>query len=514
MPLETNLAEMEQARDAYWSRHNRTAPVRLRWRAIAVRHCLHVLPGESLLELGAGSGHWTLHLSSVLRGECPITAVTFNPDLALRCRAQAIPNVTVAEIRDLAADLAGRQFDYIVGTAILSHRDYEATLSILYKLLKPGGQILFFEANYWNPQVLVKSLFPAIRRWSGNASCQIAIRRSPLRKAASKQGFTAIEVLPFDILHPMLPLRFVRLVQNAAFVVEQAPVIRWLCGNFLIWGRKPGERAMNIRDGQLAEHPELYDAVSVVVPCRNEAPNVEPLVSTLLKLYGPYIHEILLVNDPGTDNTAEVAGRLMRREPKVRLINREPPGGFGWSLRDGYSAATGRYILTMDADFLFILPEFRDLFDAIAAGHDGAIGSRFSYDSVLINYPFAKVVSNRVFHMLVKLTLLPKIRDLSNNLKIYRSEILKDIELEQRHFASSAETGLKPLLARYDIVEVPMSWINRTPGMGASSFRIMTVAPSYFSTLARMVWRTRRGRAHIRPVAPRALTSGAGNAKQ
>ena len=46
----------------------------------------------------------------------------------------------------------------------------------------------------------------------------------------------------------------------------------------------------------------------------------------------------------------------------------------------------------MDCDFVHILPEFRDLFDAIAAGHDGAFGSRFSHSSVLINYPLMKIL--------------------------------------------------------------------------------------------------------------------------
>lgn len=39
------------------------------------------------------------------------------------------------------------------------------------------------------------------------------------------------------------------------------------------------------------------------------------------------------------------------------------------------------------------------------------------------------------------------------------------------------ETGLKPLLAGYDVEEVPVSSINRTVGMGSSSFRVVKVAP-------------------------------------
>jgi dolichol-phosphate mannosyltransferase len=148
----------------------------------------------------------------------------------------------------------------------------------------------------------------------------------------------------------------------------------------------------------------------------------------------------------------------------------------------------------MDCDFVQILPEFSDLFDAIARGKDGAIGSRFSHDSVLINYPFFKILCNRSFHILVKLCLLPHVRDISNNLKIYRADILKSLKIEEPHFAANIETGLKPLLAGYDIEEVPISWINRTADMGSSSFRIVKVAPNYIQSLIRIIWNTWRHR--------------------
>jgi dolichol-phosphate mannosyltransferase len=501
MELNANLAEMERAREGYWSRYSRTAPIKLRWRAITVRHCFHVLPGESILELGAGSGIWTEHLAAVLGGRNPITAVTFNGDLAERCRARGIANVTVARVDRLADDLKGRQFDYIVGTAILCHNEFARNLAVLYDLLKPGGQILFFEANFLNPQVMVKSLLPAVGRWAGNASCQVGMRKFQLMKAASHQGFTSVEVLPFDIIHPLTPRRLIRLTQGLAFVVEHAPLLRDFCGTLFIWARRPGERKTELPEGGLAVHRELFDSTSIVVPCHNEEMNVEPLARTLFHLYGPYIHEIVFVNDNSRDDTAGAVRRLAGREPRVRLVDRTMPNGVGRALRDGYKAATGRYILTTDADFAQILPEFQDLFAAIAVGHDGAIGSRFSYDSVMINYPFFKILCNRAFHLLVKLLLLPHARDVSNNLKIYRAAILKNLEIEEPHFAANVETGLKPLLQGYDVVEVPISWINRTVEMGRSSFRIAAVAPDYFKALMRIVWKAWRGKTAARVAA-------------
>jgi glycosyltransferase involved in cell wall biosynthesis len=225
--------------------------------------------------------------------------------------------------------------------------------------------------------------------------------------------------------------------------------------------------------------------------------NVGPLTDAILRFYGPYVHEIIIVNDSSRDRTAEVTREIAQREPRIKLLDRKPPNGVGRALRDGYAAATGRYVLTMDCDFVTILPEFRDLFDAVAGGHDGAIGSRFSQESLLINYPFMKIVCNRGFHLIANILLPVRMRDISNNLKLYRSEIFKSLEIEQSGFAANAETGLKPLLTGCDICEVPISWINRTVDMGVSSFRIGKVAPGYMGALAKVVFDAWRGRQRL-----------------
>jgi dolichol-phosphate mannosyltransferase len=138
MSLSANLKEMERAREAYWLRFPSTSPFRLRWRAQTVRHWLHVVPGERILEIGAGSGLWTQHLSEALRGGNSITAATFNESLAASGTAKNIPNAQFVHVRDLA-ELPEKSFDYVVGTAILCHNLYEQNVSALYRLLKPTG---------------------------------------------------------------------------------------------------------------------------------------------------------------------------------------------------------------------------------------------------------------------------------------------------------------------------------------------------------------------------------------
>jgi SAM-dependent methyltransferase len=490
MSLVQNLREMERTREAYWLRHASTSPTKLRWRAITVRHCFHVLPGESILELGAGSGLWTEHLADVLRGENPITAGVLNADLARQAAERGLPNTRVELLEDLDS-LPSEHFDYVVGTAILCHDRYAENLRQIHRVLKPGGQLLFFEANFWNPQVLAKSLIPAVGRWAGNARCQVGMRKFKLMKTASHQGFTNIEIVPYDIVHARTPPRLIPAVQETAFVLEHVPGVREVCGTLYIWASKRDDEGRGRRPVNLATHESLRGSTSVVVPCHNEEANVPRLVAGLREAYGDYLAEIIIVNDAGDDQTAAVTRRLAIDDPRIRLIEREPPAGVGLALRDGYAAARGRFILSMDCDFQLIIPELRDLFDVVADGHAGAIGSRFSHESVLINYPLPKILANRAFHMLLRLVLRRRIRDLSNNLKLYRAEILKELEITRPDFGANAETGLGPLLAGHDIQEVPISWIDRTDGMGASDFRILRFAPSYLRALIGLLRRHR-----------------------
>lgn len=481
-----NLAEMERGREAYWRRYPKTSPTRLRWRAQAVRHALHVTAGDSILELGAGSGLWTRQIVSVLK-DSSVTAAVFNDDLARQAELSG-PEAKIARV-SAPRDLPVEQFDFVVGAAILSHDRFQENLDWIAQLLRPGGRLLFFEANYWNPQVFIRAQSVQLASWSGNAECQVALRKPRVRRALERQGFADCTVVPYDILHPRTPAAVVPAVQAAAFVAEHLPGVRELCGNLFIGARKPGTLPHTPRS--LVAHQQFHNHVSVVVPCHNEEMNVPGLVGRLIETYDEYIREIVIVNDNSTDGTAAVVEGLAAADDRICLVNRLPPAGVGRALRDGYAATTGDYVLSIDCDFQMLVPELRDLFDAVAAGHEGAIGSRFSHESVLLNYPPAKMLGNRLFHLLLRVLIDTRVRDISNNLKLYKGDILRGLEITQDGFAANAETGLAPILAGRDIQEVPIAWINREADMGASSFRVLRVAPGYAIALVSMLRRAR-----------------------
>ena len=221
--------------------------------------------------------------------------------------------------------------------------------------------------------------------------------------------------------------------------------------------------------------------------------NIIQLIDGLKRHYDEYFAEFVLVDDNSRDRTREVIQWLALQDPRVRPVFRTPPNGVGRALRDGLVHSTGRYILLMDCDFLHILPELREMFDAAARGDQVVLGSRFSRESVLINYPLMKIACNRSFHLLLMLLFRRRLRDVTNNLKLLSREVADQFEIEAPWFAANAETGLKPILMGYQARLVPVSWINRTPSMGSSSFSLLKNGLGYLKVLSSLAWKSRFG---------------------
>jgi glycosyltransferase involved in cell wall biosynthesis len=307
--------------------------------------------------------------------------------------------------------------------------------------------------------------------------------RPRLYELASEIGFIRVFAVYNDFVFAPLTPRLVWWFRNLSILLENAPGIRSFAGSILAHAQKPPRR-VEPKEVSLCRHDCFRGKLSVVIPCRNEEANIRPLVEGMRRHYNEYLKEIIVLDDGSQDGTPEEIRSLSSEDSRVIGIRRNPPHGVGRALADGFHAASGEWVLSMDCDFQHLLPDLRDLFEAASSGADVATGSRFSRRSVLLNYPFSKIVANRAFHTLAHLGLRKKARDLTNNLKLMRREVAKDLLILEPHFAANAETGFLPLLAGRNVVETPISWINRTPDMGSSSFDLGRVGGGY----ARVLW--------------------------
>jgi hypothetical protein len=494
-PAIDGLARRECRAADYRIRRDPIAAERSIWQAHIFRHLVHLLPGETIVEIGSGDGVFTRALVDMTRGRNPLLAVTATD------QATTIPGVETVLVDSLPGVIAGRRFQYAVAQNVLDRNTVSYLLEHIFELLEDGGQAIFIESNPWNP---LSALRRAARGGLGQSYAEPLLSRTQLYELLSEIGFIRISARFTDFLYrPLVPTaRMAWMMRNASVLLENMPLVRSLAGRIVLHAQKP-PRAVARPTVSLCRHDNLRRAVSFVIPCHNEEMNLQPLVDGLRNHYGGYVHQIVLVNDNSRDNTASVINRLAAADGRIVPIHRTPPNGVGHALRDGYAATSGRWVMSMDCDFQHLLPEMEDMFDAAARGTDVVLGSRFSRHSVLINYPFGKVLANRSFHMLANLAIrLGNRRDVTNNLKLMRGDLARQLVITEPWFAANAEIGLQVVLLGGSIQEVPISWMNRTFDMGHSSFKVLKFGTGYVRVLWRFARATRFGHRPLRKTAP------------
>jgi dolichol-phosphate mannosyltransferase len=124
--------------------------------------------------------------------------------------------------------------------------------------------------------------------------------------------------------------------------------------------------------------------VSVIVPTRNEAGNIEPLVERLSGVLPEHPIEVIFVDD-SEDGTDAVVAQLPRRDKvAVGLIHREPSerwGGLGGAVVDGLRVASASWVCVMDADLQHPPELLGDLVARASRGDvDVVVASRFCHD--------------------------------------------------------------------------------------------------------------------------------------
>jgi dolichol-phosphate mannosyltransferase len=323
------LIRRERFRDEYRKGRDPIADDRLMWRSQIFRHLTHLLPGQSILELGCGDGAFTRQLVRISRGENPITSVSFQDS--------AQPPQLPSKVEYLAGanqiqTLATRRFDLIVGLDLLDGRVSASLLQWAHERLVPGGEVIFFESNPWNVMLRARR---RIQSWFSNSSDpRVLLSRRALYELMSEIGLIRIFAVYSDFVYAPLSARTAWLLRNLSIVLENAPLIRTLAGTIIVHAQKP-PRIVERPAISLCCHEEFKNAVSIVVPCHNEGTNVEPLTNGLRGLYGDYLHQIVLVDDNSTDNTREVIERLAAGDARVTPVIRTPHNGVGRALADG-----------------------------------------------------------------------------------------------------------------------------------------------------------------------------------
>ncbi len=266
--------------------------------------------------------------------------------------------------------------------------------------------------------------FESIRRHC-TAETQIVVINynqlwEPMLRLASKVGLRSRFVEPNWVsendIRGFLKLAGFRPVRKHRLLLfpKWLPLVSSVMNGFL--ARLPGLRRLCLMQVIVARpltEPKREEdlAVSVVIPCRNEAGNIEHAVKRIPSM-GRHT-EILFCDDKSTDGTAEEVRRMQSLYPDKHIRLVEGPGKCkAENVWTGFRAADGDVLMILDAD-LAVMPEELPVFlRALATSRgDFVNGSRLVYPMQHLAMKFANIIGNKFFGLVFSFLLDQRIKD-------------------------------------------------------------------------------------------------------
>lgn len=193
-------------------------------------------PGTTCLELGPGTGEFTVRLA---RTGCTVVGLEISEATAEICRERVAgaAEIIVGNI-ETGEGLDGAEFDAIVGVSVLHHVNLGRCFERTFPHLKRGGRYAFSEPNMSNPQIWLERHSGYVKRLRHVTQHETAFRSDELAKAFEAAGLIVNVAEPFEFLHPATPASAVSTLQTVERVLERSPLRRF-AGSVRIAGHRP-----------------------------------------------------------------------------------------------------------------------------------------------------------------------------------------------------------------------------------------------------------------------------------
>jgi glycosyltransferase involved in cell wall biosynthesis len=200
--------------------------------------------------------------------------------------------------------------------------------------------------------------------------------------------------------------------------------------------------------------------ISVIIPCYNEKNTIRELIKKVI-VSSDFDKEIIVIDDKSNDGTREILQNELTKSVNCLILN-EKNYGKGYSIREGIKRATGEIILIQDADLEYDPSEYPKLINPIINDvADVVYGSRFvgSGEKRILNYWHS--VGNLILTQLSNMFTNLNLSDMENCYKVFRSEIIKDIDLKENRFGFEPEITAKISKKNIRIYEVGVKYYGR-----------------------------------------------------
>ncbi len=213
---------------------------------------------------------------------------------------------------------------------------------------------------------------------------------------------------------------------------------------------------------EMSEPAKPKTTLTILMPVYNEARTIQEIIKRVwaAPLNGTN-KELIIVDDGSTDGTREALQRISQKA-KQRVYFHAQNMGKGAALRTALHYATGDIIIVQDADLEYDPNEYAELLRPVLEGRaDVVYGSRLTGGKVARAFNFWHYVGNKLLTFITNLLYNATLSDMETCYKVFRADVIKNIQIKTNRFDFEPEITAKILKRRYKLYEMPISYYGR-----------------------------------------------------
>ena len=206
--------------------------------------------------------------------------------------------------------------------------------------------------------------------------------------------------------------------------------------------------------------------ISIVVPLYNEEKTIINILSKIqneIKKLNEFNFEVIIINDGSNDNSK----KLLEENSNLynTLISFNKNRGKGFAIKEGLKKISGEIILIQDADLEYLPHNYKNLLEPFEQYEAQVVyGSRFKSTEASRVLFFWHMIANKIITFCSNIFSNLNLTDVETGYKVFRSDILKKIDLKENSFAFEIEITQKiaKIKPKLRIFEVGISYFGRT----------------------------------------------------
>ena len=204
--------------------------------------------------------------------------------------------------------------------------------------------------------------------------------------------------------------------------------------------------------------------ITILIPAFNEEKNIALVIKDTLKLSKKYPLEVIVVDDGSTDKTAIVA----KVSGATKVISHKKNMGKGAAVKTGINHAQGDFIIQIDSDYQFKPSEIPNFIQALNAGANIVVGSRFKGNQIAKgSIKLTHIFGNAFLSLVTSVASGIKVTDIMAGFKGFQTKSAKKLDLQTNHFGYEAEIIVKAKKLNLKVSEIPISYSKRKFGHSA-----------------------------------------------